>query len=267
MKTTARMNPEQQPAASANVKVLTVTDLHLKRVLYGELRAAVERHHPDAVCLIGDFLDAEDLPPSNVRLTPTAAALALAALPCECVAVRGNHETWDNFPEFDAAWRTTGRKLNALHGSAVRVGQLTIIGFPCGLGDEGAYAAGRELDPYGQEEWLSELLLVTGPAGRALWLQHEPPCRGIAAHEACDSEFREAIELYQPLVTVSGHDHSTPLKTGRWRTKIGDTIAVNAGQRVEAGKASAGPLIYCTMEFEFPNGRPRLASRIQRHGG
>jgi len=261
------MNPAQQPSASAKVKVLTVTDLHLKRGLYGELRAAVGKHKPDAVCLVGDFLDDEELPPSNDRLTPTAAALALAALPCEVVLVRGNHESWDNFPEFEAAWRTTGRTLHALHGSAVKVGQLTILGFPCGLGDEGAFAAGRELDPYGPEEWLSELLMVTGPAGRALWLAHEPPCRDLAAHEACDSELREAIELYQPLVTISGHDHSTPLKTGRWQTKIGDTIAVNAGQRVEPGQAAAGPLIYCTMSFDFPNGRPRLAARIQRHGG
>lgn len=262
------MKPAPQSPASDKVKILTVTDLHLKRGLYGELRAAVERHRPAAVCLVGDFLDAEELPPTNERLTPTGAALALAALPSEVILIRGNHESWDNWPEFEAAWRTTGRTLHALHGTAVKVGQLTIVGFPCGLGDEGAFAAGRELDPYGPEEWLSELLITTGPAGRSLWLMHEPPCRAIAAHEACDSEFREAIEAYQPLVTVSGHDHSTPLKTGRWQTRIGDTIAVNAGQRVEAGKAApVGPLIYCTLEFEFPNGRPRLAGRIQRHGG
>ena len=92
MKTTSRMNPEPKPSASADtVKVLTATDLHLKRSLYGELRTAVEQHRPDVVCLVGDFLDAEDLPPSNERLTPTGAALALAALPCEIVLARGNH--------------------------------------------------------------------------------------------------------------------------------------------------------------------------------
>ncbi len=92
MKTKSRMKPEPKTTASADtVKVLTATDIHLKRSLYCELRAAVEKHRPAVVCLAGDFLDAEDLPPSNARLTPTAAALALAALPCEVVFSRGNH--------------------------------------------------------------------------------------------------------------------------------------------------------------------------------
>jgi len=267
MKTTSRMKPEPKPAASTDtVKVLTATDLHLKRSLYGELRTAVEQHRPDVVCLVGDFLDAEDRPPSNERLTPTGAALALAALPCEIVLVRGNHEDYENWLEFEAAWQTTGRTLNALHCSAVKFGQLVIVGFPCSLGDDAAYSAGRESASHEPEEWVSNLLRATGPAGRALWLMHEPPSSELAAYEACDPDWFNVIELYQPLLTVSGHDHSTPLKTGRWLTKIGDTVAVNAGQRVEPGKAAAGPLIYCTAEFEFLNDRPRLAVPVKRHG-
>ena len=132
---------------------------------YGELRTAVEQHRPDVVCLVGDFLDAEDLPPSNERLTPTGAALALAALPCEIVLARGNHEDYENWPEFEAAWQTTGRTLNAPHRSAVKFGQLVIVGFPCGLGDDSAWSAGREPTSHDPEEWMSDLLRTTGPAG------------------------------------------------------------------------------------------------------
>ena len=266
MKTPSRVKSERPPCSSATVKVLTATDIHLRRCLFDQLSVAVSNYRPDVLALVGDFLDAEGLPASKERLTPSAAALALAALPCEVVFTRGNHEDWENWPEFEAAWQTTGRKMNALHGSAVRVGQLTIVGFPCGLGDDSAYSEGRPLEHYNPAEWLSNLLRVTGPAGRALWLMHEPPCCDIAAQEACDPDWLEAIELYQPLLTISGHDHSTPLKGGRWQTMIGNTIAVNAGQRVQPGKKAAGPLIYCTVEFEFPNGRPQIASRIQRHG-
>ena len=123
------MNPEPQPADT--VKVLTAADLHLKRSLYAELRTAVEKHRPAVVCLAGDFLDARNQRPSNERLTPTAAALDLAALPCEVVFSRGNHEIFENWLEFKAAWDTTGRTLNAPHYSAVKVGQLVIFGFPC----------------------------------------------------------------------------------------------------------------------------------------
>jgi len=248
------------------VRVLTATDLHLKRRLYSDLAKAVQKHRPAVVCLAGDFLDAEDLPPTNDRLTPTAAALALAALPCEVVFSRGNHEDWCNWPEFVAAWRTTGRSLHAPHYSAVQVGQLAIVGFPCGLGNEDAYADGREPGSREPEAWVSALLRKTGAAGRALWLLHEPPSSELAAAEACDPDWFNLVELYQPVLTVSGHDHSTPLQTGRWKTKIGDSVCVNAGQRVEPGKAAAGRLIYCVAEFSFLNGYPRLAAPVKRHG-
>lgn len=264
MKPKPEMTPEPKPSADT-VKVLTAADLHLKRRLYSDLAKAVAKHRPSVVCLAGDFLDVEALPPTNDRLTPTGAALALAALPCEVAFIRGNHEDFENWLEFEAAWRTTGRTLHAPHHSAVQVGQLVIVGFPCGLGNETAFADGREPVSREPEVWMSRLLRETGPAGRALWVMHEPPSTELAAAEACDPDWFNLIELYQPLLTVSGHDHSTPLRTGRWRTKIGDTVAVNAGQRVTPGEPAADPLIYCVAEFSFVNGRPRLAA-VKRHG-
>lgn len=245
------------------MKVLTVTDLHLRTVLYEGLRAAVAQHQPAVVAVVGDFLDAEGLPPSSERLTPAAAALALAALPSEVVLARGNHEDWEVWPAFEQAWQSTGRELHALHGTVAQFGELAIVGFPCWLGDDEAYSEGRPLSQYHPEHWLPNLLKHTGPAGRALWLMHEPPSSEIADMGAYEPEWGPAIELYQPCVTVSGHDHTTTLKTGRWQTRIGDTICVNAGQRLFP---KVGPLVYCTMEFEFPNGSPQLVGPIQRHG-
>jgi hypothetical protein len=134
-------------------------------------------------------------------------------------------------------------------------GPLTVVGFPCWLGSDQFYARNRPLERYTPEDWLPDLLEQTGSSGRTLWLMHEPPCMGISSHEAYVPEWLEAIEIHKPVVTVSGHDHTTPLKTGMWHTRIGMTVCINAGQRIYP---KPGRLIYCLLDFEFPSGTPSL---------
>jgi len=142
-------------AVSLAMRVLTVADLHQRRALYEQLAAAVALHKPDVVALVGDFLDGWVPPPAGVDLISAIdAALALAALPCEVVLIRGNHETETNWPDFELAWRATGRPLHALHGSAVNVGGLEIVGFPCWTGNDSAYAETRPLRDYRADAWL-----------------------------------------------------------------------------------------------------------------
>ena len=243
------------------MRVLTVSDLHQRRSLFSQLTAAVATHQPDVVALVGDFLDADHNPPAGCdRLTISETAAALAALGAEVVMVRGNHED-ANWPEFEAAWLASGRELHALHGSAVTLAGLTIVGFPCLTGNEFHYSQGRELVGEAYEGWLPAVFRRTGPAGRGLWLMHEPPTPELGDWRACCAEWRRAIEEYQPQVVVSGHDHTHALKQGKWFTTLGRTVCVNVGQRVFP---KPGRLLYCTIDFDAA-GR-LLPKGITRHG-
>lgn len=244
-----------------------MSDLHQRRSLYVQLAEAVARHKPDILALVGDFLDADfSHPPEHKVLSIIDTALMLADLSksCRVVFVRGNHEDWP-WPDFEEAWLATGRKMHALHGTAVAFGPLTIVGFPCYMGFSGHYDKGRRLDDYHYNGWLTEVMRSSGSSAQALWLMHEPPSDQLAGAWAYIPEWEKAIREFQPLVTVSGHDHNHPLQTGTWMTTLGRTKCVNGGQNVYP---VPGRLIYCTLEFTFaPDGTPSLVDPgIQRYG-
>jgi Icc-related predicted phosphoesterase len=245
------------------MRVLTVADLHQRRALYDRLAAAVAVHKPDVVCLVGDFLDLDGQ--GEGLLTPEAAACELADLAAgrECVFSRGNHDQ-EGWPDFEATWRAIRPDLHALHGSAVSLCGLTILGFPCQMGFSHFCAQGRSLPCPAHETagWLDPLMERLGAAGRGLWLMHEAPVTELGEVWAVCPEWRTAIERWQPLVTVSGHDHNPT----RWRTAIGETVAVNVGQRVYP---DPGELQYLTIDFQFgADGSPRLEEDgLTRHGG
>jgi hypothetical protein len=167
----------------------------------------------------------------------------------EIVFVRGNHED-SNWWEFQDAWRSTGRKLVKLHGQAGVFGPAVIIGFPCYLGDDTAFAEGEPaLPPYDPGVWLSKLLKQLGVPVRTLWLMHETPAGTPLSNPnslvAGNREWNEAIKRFSPLLTISGHDHLTPLRTGTWYHRLGRTVCVNAGQ------TDAGPLHYTCSRQQF----------------
>lgn len=246
------------------MRVLTVADLHQRRHLYEQLTAAVRLHKPDVLAVLGDFLDGFT-PQAHTpeMLTVTECAMVLAALPCKIVFCRGNHED-SNFEDFELVWRAAGRPAHFLHGSAVFVGPLAIVGFPCWMGDDEWYAQGRALDSYEPDVWLTRLLRAAGPAGGALWIAHEPPCLELSEGWLSAPEWADAIRRHQPLVFACGHDHNTPLRAERWLEEIGRTKCINVGQRVYP---HPGKLLYCTLEFEFAaDGTPKLSAPPQRHG-
>jgi len=241
------------------VNVLAVTDLHRRKRLYEALEKAVAEHRPEVVALVGDFLDAgED---RTGQFTDEECAGFLARLPCqEIVFVRGNHEE-DGWRQFAAAWAKSGRKLNALHGEVFAHGPLLLVGFPCLLGDETAYLGAREPLPADPGAWLPDLLRAHGPAMRTLWLMHEPPA-GTPLSEtrgpvAGNREWTEAIERFSPWLTLSGHDHQTPLINRRWYYQLGQTICVNLGQ------PDTGLLHYCLVQAEFGRSASTLPAKLQ----
>src|SRR2546427_5560082 len=148
------------------IKILTVTDLHRLRGLFFEFTETVSREKPDALCLVGDFLDFCGT--TEPQLTTAEAALSIARLEVpEIIFVRGNHEDSSWF-EFQDVWNTTGRRLVASHGEACTVGPATFVGFPCLMGDDTAFVGERPSLPASPSSWLSRLLESHGPSIRTL---------------------------------------------------------------------------------------------------
>ena len=186
----------------------------------------------DIVALVGDFLDAGDNTPG--KLTTEECAQALSQLACrEVVFIRGNHEN-EQWWAFADAWAKSGRPLHALHGDAFALGPLVLVGFPCLMGDDMAFANDRPSLSGDYDAWLPR------GAARTLWLMHEPPAGTPLSQPHSPLEgnraWTDAIEEVSPGLVIFGHDHQTPIKKELWHCSIGKTMCVNVGQ------TDAGPL-------------------------
>ncbi len=94
------------------------------------------------------------------------------------------------------------------------------------------------------------------PAGRTLWLMHEPPIgQPICRPRICNGAWRKAVDRHQPLLTVSGHDHDTPLLNNTWWGKYDAPVCVNVGQGL-------GELSHTVIEFDFRRIDPGLPAQI-----
>jgi Icc-related predicted phosphoesterase len=250
--------PKTAAPKTYEVTVLTVSDLHQSRILYEELVRAIAKHKPDVVAFIGDFLHAGD--DFEDRLSLEECAAIISALPPKVVFARGNHED-ENWVEFAKHWKSSKKPLIALNGETFKFGPLVMVGFPCMLGDETHFLEGREPLPYDTDDWLMPLIRMHGAPARSLWLVHEPPrgtplsCAGsvVEGHQ----EWTDAIERFNPILVIAGHDHITPIKNSRWHCKIKNTTCVNVGQ------SAHGPLHFTIIKATFLDGQPCLPSRIQ----
>lgn len=225
---TTRSATSQPPLS----RLLTVTDLHQSVALYSQLSAAVARHRPDVLALVGDFLDYGGLGRGQLSIRTCAEILAGLRVR-EIVLVRGNHED-RNWLTFVDAFASRGRRVNALHGEEFQLGSARLLGFPCLLGDEQWFANGRRRWPVDPAEWLPSVLARSGHLGPWLWLMHEPPAGtplSVAVGPiAGNPEWTEAIRRFQPRLVVCGHDHATPRRAGLWHARLGETVVVNVGQ-------------------------------------
>lgn len=247
-----------RPTSANAVRVLTVSELHQQRVLFTKLREAVDFHQPNVLALLGDFLDVPGVGAGMLGTRECAEAIARLPVP-EIVVVRGNHEDW-NYLSFADAMSSAGRSLTMLHGEAHVHGPLTMIGFPTLLGDETAFTIHKEPLPPHPDGWLPKVLKKTGPAGRSLWLMHEPPAGTplsvSSGPVAGNQEWTDAIHRFSPWLVICGHDHRTPVKSGKWHHRLGDTVVVNVGQPHD------GQLHYLVIEAEFDSGRTSLPRRM-----
>lgn len=245
------------------IRVLTVADIHQSKSLIRQLELACKMHEPDVLAFVGDFLNAFETGATKEQYALEECARKYSAMAARhIVFVRGNHEE-QNWTNFVYSWPHEKRSLIALHGTAFMLPPLVIVGFPCRMGDEEGWCnslpknganvidiakpSGRSPLPAGAYGWLPKLMKKLGPAGRTLWLLHEPPTNSVIGSETSwNAQWKEAIENYQPLLTVSGHEHRAPIESARWHLKVGNTVCVNVGQ-------SGGMLRYGVVELSFMN--------------
>ncbi|QTD41712.1 hypothetical protein [Sporosarcina sp. Te-1] len=69
----------------------------------------------------------------------------------------------------------------------------------------------------------------------SIWVTHIPPSGGILdvlqnGQSVGSKALRNKIVKEQPLLTLHGHIHESPIITGRWYEEIGNTVSINAGQ-------------------------------------
>jgi len=237
-----------------SARIIIVTDLHQRAVLYAALVKLAAEIKPDAIILGGDFLHGTGLLPygKTRQLTPTQCAVELQAIAVPLLFVRGNHED-ENWFEFRDAWKSLHDSAPVrLNGSFAMIGGVGVVGFPCAMGHEEAFSEGEPLGGEHYQYWFRHLFAEHGDDAMRLWIMHEPPT-GTQLSEAGSAVegnawWRDAIEEHQPELVVCGHDHTTPLERGVWQDQIGRTNVTNVGQNMD------GPL-HATLVVGSASGR------------
>ena len=243
--------------------MLTFADLHQSPLHFRNLPRIINAANPDVVALVGDFLDL-GINEGRVVLTIKEVVACLSAIKPPLICVRGNHED-HNWTAFAEEWEKSGngKELHCLDASTYTLGPLTIVGFPCPMGDDAYWCLslpktgnilntlpkGRHSVGYQHDKWMKPLQKRLGPAGRMCWLLHIPPVgRPIAHPEAFSPWFCDLVDKYLPMLTISGHDHATPLRHSTWNCKEEQTICVNVGQ-------GGLETFYACVDFQFEEGK------------
>lgn len=230
-------------------RILIVTDLHQRAVLYAALVKLANEIKPDAIILGGDFLHGTGMLPygQTRQLPPTLCAVELHTIARPMLLVRGNHED-ENWFEFRDAWKSLhGSDPIRLNGGFALIGDVGVVGFPCAMGQEEAFSEGEPLGGEHYTYWFRHLLADHGDDARKLWIMHEPPTGTQISKAGSLVEghawWRDAIEEHQPELVVCGHDHTTSIRRDVWQDQIGATKVVNVGQNMD------GPLHATLVEI------------------
>ena len=219
---------------------------------------------------MGDFLDLAGNRPGQLTIADCAAFLA--KLPVKhLVFTRGNHEG-RNWREFVRAWPMQRCALTALYGSAFTLGPLVMLGFPCRMGASKPWAdsmpkEGNQLTHDPAKTGRKRLRSFPGsgcplnPPITPSWPEFLANARTtdlvpISRRQAIDPGWGKAVDRYQPLLTVSGHDHETPFLNHAWWGRFDATFCINVGQ-------AADELAYTVLDFHFDKGVPALPARIK----
>lgn len=107
-----------------------------------------------------------------------------------------------------------------------------------------------------------QLATMTVPPAPWVFVAHAPPRdthldRSFSGAPFGSQAIRDAIEKHQPLLSLHGHLHESPLVTGRWQDTLGATTSLNPGQ-------SGRRLNYAVIDIDVEAGRISKVERGQQ---
>lgn len=119
--------------------------------------------------------------------------------------------------------------LHLLHNSAVKIGKICFAGYPY-VNDV----------PFLIRDWLkkeqeikNDLEQIKAPR-ETIWLFHAPPYEtkldiAWSGEHVGSTAVKDFILKEQPLASLHGHIHESPVISGKWKERLGNTLAINPG--------------------------------------
>lgn len=248
---------------------LFTSDLHGQTGLYEQILTEAAAGGASAVLIGGDLCPPSDGAPGVKRqrlflegfLVEFARRLREAAPGSQLLLLMGNDDWAANH---DVLEREDGRLWRVLHDRAILVDDIVVAGSswvpitPFKIKDWERWEDGEpELptrlvgfrsDAQGVHDYAFDAgartptiadalatLADRAPVRDAILVLHSPPrdtacdVMGGGAHVGSRA-IRTFVERHQPRLTLSGHIHESPRKSGAWRDHIGETVCVNPGQ-------------------------------------
>ncbi|MCI0497893.1 MAG: metallophosphoesterase [Thermoplasmata archaeon] len=239
------------------MRLLFTSDLHGNAGLYERLASQSARLSPDAVVIGGDLFPAgaSTDQPAFLRDVVEPAVTAMA-VPVYVIPGNNDHRaTWDLVGDSGLMVDANGRTIDI--GGGWRLfgyGFVDVTPFP--LKDwEKFDDADRtnDDDRYdGYVTWPERRSVVLDPADRSDTIERdlaglapEDPERTIMAFHAPPHgtpldvverghvgslAIRAFIERHQPPLSLHGHVHEAPHRSGQWWARLGRTVCINPGQ-------------------------------------
>lgn len=266
------------------MKIIFVTDLHGSKAKYRHVFESAKRHSAAAIVNGGDMLTLEgDIHRTQKKfiegfLDPYFAEYEKAGI--YHLGYLGN----DDLGILDACFSKVCSKYPHAVNLAQRrfelgpfefIGMNWVTDYPFQLKDrcrkdDKDYVFQRQLGPgllsteqgFKQlDDWPAyaatlptiedELEVLPKPqdVGKAVYIMHMPPARiGLDVCQSGDEVGSLAIyrfiERTQPLLTMHGHIHESPSRSGLWKAEMGKTVCVQPGQ------ASCGVVTYVLIDLD-----------------
>ncbi len=182
---------------SRPAEIVLLNDLHVDRTTplsrIQALIAEVNRLHPDAVIIAGDWVDDQ-----ASAMVPQIAALSELKAPQGVYIVLGNHEFYNGLADWLQEFPRMGYKLLYNEGIALPEYGIYIAGIPDSHSAMGLSGA-LKVDIY-------KALQASAPKDFRILLSHSP--------DFIDSLYRGAVDL-----VVSGHTHGGQIFPFHWLVK------------------------------------------------
>ncbi|WP_158606632.1 metallophosphoesterase family protein [Paenibacillus ginsengarvi] len=240
------------------MKTIFATDLHGDLKQYGELARLIRRHDIELLLLGGDLAAFSREAQEQIRFAENAFADFVRSISIPVMLIPGNIEWTATARYYEELARSLPISILSLTPLTFR--QFPISGYPfCNptpfrrkdferrdrasdsyehaasvlLSDESGILAEQDRAYLNRLPSIEDDLASLTAGG--IWVMHAPPYGTKldmldSGGHAGSRAIRRCIEELQPMLTLHGHIHESPYKTGEWADRIGDTICINPGR-------------------------------------